>query len=122
MAELSRSGKTLAIVTSKIDTIAHIALEGTGLLPYFKVIGAQQADKVVKKEKILAEVLAKLGTTEDTSTIVMVGDRMHDVEAAKEHGIDSIGVLWGYGTLQELKDAGATHTAANTNELRKLVA
>jgi phosphoglycolate phosphatase len=118
--ELSRSGKTLGIVTSKIEHIARMALEATGLIDYFVVIGAQQPNEVVKKEEILSRVMQKLGTAQNSS-IVMVGDRMHDIEAAKAHGVDSIGVLYGYGTIKELTDEGATHIAKDANDLRKLL-
>ena len=42
----------------------------------------------------------------------MVGDRDHDVDGARVHGIDTIGVLWGYGTTEELTTAGARWLAA----------
>jgi phosphoglycolate phosphatase len=51
----------------------------------------------------------------------MIGDRRHDVEAAKTHSIDSIGVLWGYGDQKELKNEGATYIATNTNELKQIL-
>ncbi len=117
---LSEAGKTLAVVTSKIDYIAKMALESTGLLDYFDVIGAQQPDVVVQKELVLSRVLKEL-CVEDTTTAVMIGDRMHDIEAANEHGIDSIGVLWGYGTAEELVQEGATYTVKDTKELTSLL-
>ncbi len=52
----------------------------------------------------------------------MIGDRMHDIEAANEHGIDSIGVLWGYGTFEELREEGAAHIVKNAVDLRRLLA
>lgn len=120
LEELEKNGKTLAIVTSKIDHIAKTALESTGLLKYFDIIGAQQPDEVVQKEVILSRVLSELNI-DDTSSIVMVGDRMHDVEAANTHGLDSIGVLWGYGTTEEFEKEGATHTVNNAQELKNLI-
>ncbi|HSW92005.1 MAG TPA: HAD hydrolase-like protein [Candidatus Saccharimonadales bacterium] len=51
----------------------------------------------------------------------MVGDRRHDIEAAKAHKINSIGVLWGYGDLRELQTEGATYTVNDTEELRRLL-
>ena len=55
------------------------------------------------------------------STVVMIGDRRHDVEAAKAHSVDSVGVLWGYGNQEELENEGATYIAVNANELRQLL-
>ncbi|MDB5175799.1 MAG: hydrolase, family [Candidatus Saccharibacteria bacterium] len=119
--ELLRAGKTVAVVTSKINHIARAALESTGIAKYFEVVGSQQPDEVVKKEVVLSRVLSELGVT-DKSSVVMIGDRMHDIEAAKEYGIDSIGVLWGYGSLEELQEEGATHIVKDTHELQRLLA
>jgi phosphoglycolate phosphatase len=116
LKELSESGKTLAVVTSKIQHIAVDVLENTGLIQYFKVIGAQQPNNVVEKEVILFKTLAELGIT-DISNVVMIGDRRHDVEAAKVHDVHSIGVLWGYGEREELENEGATHVVKNVKEL-----
>lgn len=118
--ELKQSGRQLAVVTSKIDHIAKVTLAKTGLIDYFEFISAQQLNVVVDKEEILTKALNELNVT-DTSGVVMIGDRRHDVEAAKTHSIDSIGVLWGYGDQEELEDEGATHIAADTNELKQLL-
>ena len=66
-----------------------------------KVLGLSEAD-------ILEECL-------------MIGDRFYDIEAACEVGIDSIGVLYGYGNEQELRDAGATYIAENVSSIVGLV-
>jgi phosphoglycolate phosphatase len=116
--ELLGAGKTLAVVTSKINHIARAALESTGLSKYFEIVGSQQPDEVVKKEVILSRVLNELGVT-DKSSVVMIGDRKHDIEAAKECEIDSIGVLWGYGSVEELQEEGATHIVKDAHELQE---
>lgn len=118
--ELKKSGKQLAVVTSKIDHIAKETLTKTGLVQYFNVVSAQQPNVVVDKEKILSKALSELNIT-DYSTVVMIGDRRHDVEAAKSHNIDSIGVLWGYGDRDELENEGATHIVTDANELRQFL-
>jgi len=118
--ELDQSGKRLAVVTSKIDHIAIDALTKTGMIDYFETISAQQPDVVVDKEVILLKALNDMGIV-DTSTVVMIGDRRHDVEAAKTHGIDCIGVLWGYGDRTELEGEGATHIVSDTKQLKQLL-
>lgn len=120
LKELKDSGKRLAVVTSKIDHIARETLRKTGLIDYFEVISAQQPNVVVDKEVILAKALSDLGIV-DVSSVVMVGDRKHDVEAAKVHEIDSVGVLWGYGDLEELKSEGATYVVSDAEELKRLL-
>lgn len=118
--DLKQSGRRLAVVTSKIDHIAKEALTKTGLINYFEFVSAQQPNVVVNKEEILSKALSELDIT-DTSNVVMIGDRRHDVEAAKAHDIDSIGVLWGYGDQEELEGEGATHIVDSTDELRTLL-
>lgn len=120
LKSLHTAGKTTAIVTSKVEHIAKAALETTGLLAYFDIIGAQQPDEVVDKAVILARVLQQLPHP-IKSEIVMVGDRKHDVEAAAIHGIDSIGVLWGYGSADELQSEGATYIVNDAAELLALL-
>jgi phosphoglycolate phosphatase len=120
LKELKQSGKRLAVVTSKIDHIAKETLAKTGLIDYFEFVSAQQPNVVVNKEEILTKALSELNVT-DTSNVVMIGDRRHDVEAAETHSIDSIGVLWGYGDRKELENEGATHIVTDTNELKQLL-
>lgn len=118
--ELKMSGKRIAIVTSKIDYIAKETLLKTGLIDYFEVISAQQPNIVVRKEVILSKALNDLGIT-DVSSVVMIGDRKHDIEAANAHNIDSIGVLWGYGDREELQNEGVTYIVNSPDELTSLL-
>lgn len=118
--DLKRAGKKLAVVTSKIDHIAKKSLTKTDLINYFEFVSAQQPNVVVKKEEILAKALHELNIL-DLSSVVMIGDRRHDVEAAKTHSIDSIGVLWGYGDRDELESEGATHIVSDVDELKQLL-
>lgn len=117
---LQKAGKTTAVVTSKIEHIAKDALASTRLLKYFDIIGAQQQNEVVEKEVILSRVLEQLSVS-DKSRVVMIGDRKHDIEAANVHGLDSIGVLWGYGSAEEFKNEGATHIVSDANELAQIL-
>ena len=57
----------------------------------------------------------------DLSRAVMIGDRMHDIEGAKEIGIDSVGVLWGFGDEDELFSHGATYIAQNTEDVLRII-
>jgi phosphoglycolate phosphatase len=53
--------------------------------------------------------------------MVMIGDRHHDVHGAREHGIDTIGVLWGYGDAEELTSAGAIDITGDAASLKNLL-
>lgn len=57
----------------------------------------------------------------DLSLAVMVGDRENDILAAREAGLDSIGVLWGYGSREELTEVGATCLVKTAADVERLV-
>lgn len=120
LESLQEAGATLAIVTSKIENIAIDTLKKTNLIKYFKVISAQQPNVVVHKEAILSKALKDLNIT-DKSSVVMIGDRRHDVEAANLKNVASIGVLWGYGSLEELESQGASYIVKDAAQLSQLL-
>lgn len=57
----------------------------------------------------------------DPSQIVMIGDRKHDILGARAVGLDSVGVLYGYGSRQEFEAAGATYIVNDLDELQRLL-
>ena len=67
---------------------------------------------------MIAYALEKAGKT---GGAVMVGDRKHDMEGARANGLPSIGVLYGYGSREELEAAGATYLAETAEEILKFV-
>ena len=73
-----------------------------------------------KKADVITYTLNKLNVT-DKSRVVMIGDRHHDIEGANQNGLDSIGVLFGYGDRQELETAGATYIAENIDDIIKFI-
>ena len=67
---------------------------------------------------MIAYLLAQSGAKED---MVMVGDTKYDVLGAKAHGIPAIGVSWGYGSVEEMTDAGAIGIADTMEQLLELI-
>jgi phosphoglycolate phosphatase len=65
---------------------------------------------------VIEHALGELKMCDGTS-IVMIGDREHDILGAKEHGIPGIGVLYGYGDRAELESAGALEIATEVSDL-----
>ena len=111
LTRLKASGRTLVVATSKPEVFALEILRHFDLYKYFDfVAGATLNDVRNQKADIIKYALETLNITEKTSAI-MIGDRKHDIIGAKETGLDSIGVLYGYGTYDELKNAGATYIA-----------
>lgn len=105
--DLRAEGRHLALATSKPMTPATLMLEHFNLVRYFDVI-ATAADDESRGDKHLIiddalEGLADLGL--DVSQVIMVGDRIHDVQGAQEHGLPSAIVHWGYGNPEEWAQA-----------------
>lgn len=121
LKELKSCGKRLLVATSKPEEFAVQILEHFGLAQYFEhVCGASMDEKRVKKGDVIAYAIETAGI-EDISLAVMIGDREHDIIGAKENGMDSIGVLFGYGSRKELEDAGAHFIGESVKELRKFL-
>ena len=121
LKELSDAGNTIILATSKAELFAVQILEHFHLDKYFDFIGGATMDGArSKKSDVIAYALKQCNIT-DISTAVMVGDREQDIFGAKEIGIDSIGVLYGYGSRKELQDAGATYIADNVQDIIHLV-
>ena len=123
LAKLKERGVTLAVATSKPEKFAVRIIEHFGLAEYFTLVcGASMDSSRSKKGDVIAYTLGHLGVTEaDKSSVLMIGDRHHDIEGAKENGLASAGVLWGFGDEDELKTAGADAIAHDMDELAKIV-
>ena len=66
--------------------------------------------------------LKTLGITdENKGSVLMVGDRRHDIIGAKENGLDSMGVLYGYGDRDELEKAGAVYIAETPGDISEII-
>jgi phosphoglycolate phosphatase len=108
---LRAGGRTLAIATSKPTYSATRILDHFDLSRHFAFIGGADLDgERHDKAAVIAhtcEELAGRGHVADATTATMVGDREHDVMGARAHGIEAIGVLWGYGSADELLSSGA---------------
>lgn len=121
LARLSAAGVPLAIATSKPEAPTRLLLDHLELTQYFHVVqGARPDSHLDSKPAILAESLRLLSEAgADVASPVMVGDRHHDVDAARALGISSIFVLWGYGSLDESR--GSSAVAASIVELADLL-
>ena len=122
LSTLVAAGKTLLVATSKPQVFAERILTHFGLDKYFTHICgvALQAPRGYSKADVIREALAKADVT-DLNTAVMVGDRHHDIDGAKAVGVDSIGVLYGYGDREEHETAGADAIAESVDALGKLL-
>lgn len=121
LGRLVENGKRLILATSKPKVFADIILEHFGLVKYFSIVCGSELDGTrVSKDEVIAYALDKAGIT-DLSSAVMIGDHEHDVIGARNAGIDCIGVLFGYGSREELQAAGATLLVGAVGELGKVL-
>lgn len=121
LQKIKEAGKIPVICTSKKIKMAQIVSEYFKLTPYFDYIGARDEEGTIHtKADVIRHIINELKIT-DKSEIVMIGDRKFDIIGANEVGLDSIGVLYGYGDSEELEKAGATYLAADYTELEELL-
>lgn len=116
---LKAAGHRLFVATSKPEGMSVEILEKFELAQYFELIcGATLDGSRSHKADVIAYLL---GQVESLENVVMVGDTKFDVLGAKEHGIPTIGVAWGYGTREEMLEAGAVAIAEKPEDLLTLV-
>ena len=122
LTRLKDAGLTLAVATSKPEPFAIQILEHFDLLSYFTLVGGADMEEIrVRKGDVIAYTLDRLGTTPEESKVIMVGDRKHDVEGAKKTELSVVGVLYGYGSREELQDAGADYLCETPGEVAELL-
>ena len=118
---LRDAGKRLLVATSKPELFARQILTHFGLAQYFEYIAGATMDETRNaKDAVIAYALESCHVT-DLSRAVMVGDREYDVLGAKKVGFPAIGVLFGYGSREELRAAGAAALAERVEEICGLV-
>ena len=125
LRELHENGTKLYVVTSKPTFFAQRIVEHFDILKYFvKVIGPELKDINYTKEELIRQAMCVISPEDPDavrSSCVMVGDRLYDIEGAVKNQIDSIGVLYGYGSEKELVDAGASFIARDAKEVGAII-
>jgi len=118
LADMQRAGAQLLLATSKRRTFAQRILEHLDLAAAFVGIHGSEAGAALDhKPELIAHVIARHGLT--ASRCVMVGDRRYDIAGAHANRMPALGVLWGYGSRDELEGAGADDLVAEPDALAK---
>ena len=118
---LTDAGKTLSTASSKPAFFIDKIVKYFNIDQYFTVVSGATLDGTIgTKAQVTQQALDRL-RVQDLSQAVLVGDRLHDVEGAKQCGIDCIGVTFGFGDREELEDAGAKHVVDRVEELLPLL-
>lgn len=121
---LKEGGCRLAVASSKPTVFVKKILEHFDVVQYFDVVVGSELDgSRAKKEEVVQEALRQLDPKGQVSSgqMVMIGDRYFDVQGAKAHHLDSIGVAYGYAAEGELQQAGATFVVDTVQQLKELL-
>lgn len=111
---LKAMGNILYVATSKPEATAVEILEHFNLAQYFdRICGADLDKQRNSKDAVIAYLLELTGAKAE---MVMVGDTQYDVLGAAAHGIPTIGVSWGYGSVEQMRQSGAK-AIADTPEM-----
>lgn len=118
LEELKSKGYNLYVATSKPEEMSVKIMKYLGIYDYFDLVCGATLDKSRDSK---ADVIAYLLNQVNINNAVMVGDTAFDVEGANQHGIKTVGVSWGYGNIEEMKNCGAVAIADTTKELVKIL-
>jgi phosphoglycolate phosphatase len=111
LSRLAATGRRMFVATSKPAVYAERIIDHFGLRRYFeRVYGSELDGTRVDKGELLRYALETAKV--DPAQAIMIGDRSHDIVGARSNGMTAIGVLYGYGSEDELKRAGAHHICA----------
>jgi phosphoglycolate phosphatase len=111
----------LGVVTSKPQIFALPILETLGLAGRMEVIEGADPTDSEPKPVTLARALDRLGVDSGFDGVTMIGDRRHDVEAGRVFGLRTVGVTWGFGSRDELIEAGADTIVDDPSEIALVV-
>ncbi len=118
---LKDEGKTIIMATSKPEIYARRIAEHFDIAKYFDYMaGSELNGKRIAKTEVIEYALRSLGIT-DRENCIMIGDRLHDINGAKQSNMLSAGVLWGYGSREELENAGADYICDTVEDLVEIL-
>lgn len=121
LQRLKERGKKLIIATSKPEEFTLKILAHFDLLKYFDYVAGATMDGSRGEKADVIRYAIEISGIQDRSQAIMIGDRKYDILGAKENGLDSIGVLFGFGDREELSEAGANYIAENVEDILKYI-
>ena len=121
LRHLRRRGKRIMLATSKPEVFAEQILVYFGLRDYFDFVGGASLDGRRNYKADVIRYVLDANVISSREKAVMVGDRKFDILGAKEFGLETVGVLYGYGDREELTTAGADHLVGSVAELEALL-
>jgi len=117
LQELKNAGKTLMVATAKVTSLADMVLSHFNIAQYFDYVSGSEMDGTRSEKGEIIKYAMEQNNITDVSGCIMIGDRKHDIIGAKSVNMKSIGILYGYGSKEELTKAGADYIINTVNEL-----
>lgn len=118
--KLKINNKKIVLATSKPWIYAEIILEHFNIKKYFDFVAGSELNGVrTNKADVIKYAIDKFNI--DIDNAVMIGDREHDILGAKYNGVKTIGVLYGFGSKEELENAGVDYIAENTKDIYDMI-
>ena len=124
LKSLRSKGMILAVASGKPAVFVKRILEHFHIAKYFTVVVGSELDGTrVNKDQVVREALRQLfqGKPVDRDQVYMIGDRRFDVEGAHALGVESVGVTYGYGSMEELKAAKSDYIVRSVEELHRFL-
>lgn len=119
--DLHADGKKVILATSKPSIFAGQILELFSISRYFYHAVGSNLDCTLSNKGEIITYIMNAEPRADAAQFVMIGDRDVDIIGAQQNGIDSIGVLYGYGSREELEQVHPTHIAETVGDVRRLL-
>jgi phosphoglycolate phosphatase len=120
LKELNNKAINCIIATSKPETFANRILEYFHINNYFKYVAGSNLDGTLsEKEEIIKYIIEKYQLRKNKT--IMVGDRKYDIIGAHKNAIDAVGVLYGYGTKEELEKENPKYLCTHVEDLLKII-
>lgn len=121
LIELKKRKKRLVIATSKPTDFTEEILKNYDIYKYFDFISGSTLDNTRNKKADIIKYAIDNLNIKNPEDCIMIGDRKHDIIGAKSNQMDSIGVLYGYGTFDELKNESATYIINSVKDILKVL-
>lgn len=122
LKSLKDSGYDLAISSSKPEFFVLQILENFQIKNYFdEIVGSTLDEKRTEKSEVIYETLKRMDLLDKRESVLMVGDRKHDILGAKSQNIDCIGVSYGYGSIAELKNSNPVNIIHSIDEILEIL-
>lgn len=121
---LNSQGMYMAVASSKPTEFVQRILEHFKIAKYFRVVVGSEMDGTrAKKEEVIEEALKQLfgNWPVEKTKVYMIGDRSYDAEGARKAGVECVGVTYGYGSMEELREAKCDYIVRSVEELQKFL-